>query len=701
MKKILVFALIWAFFSSAVSIAQDWQWLNPKPQGNHLSSVFFINNDVGFSAGGGTLIKTEDGGEQWEIICQLPSRRFSSIFFIDEQVGYATGYYSVTSTTGFILKTTDGGYTWTSHEIESPYFMAGIYFSDSMTGYAVGGSSSKGGIYKTNDGGVTWQLVYDKGFNWFNAVSFYDSDHGMVVGGRGQIVQTSDAGVTWNDLSIRTSADFYAVDYVSGEKAYVAGGVWGEKTVIYKTIDAGANWVNVAPDGWMNMYGIKFFDENNGIAGGDSGYILSTDDGGQSWQSSRFASCEMFNTAFFLPDQSWVAAGSGGVIVKKSSGEDSGHYVSEGFNDELNSIVFPKPDVGFAIGTHQVGQIYKTTNGGLDWTPINTGGTRLQSCFFTNQNNGYIVGDEGKVVMTRDGGETWTTKIIGSDDILLFDVYFPDENTGYAVGRRGLIFKTSDGGDHWEFQESGTSDWLYTVYFLDANTGFAGGWYGTILYTTNGGQSWFPLETGTSKNIYSITFIDNLTGFAVGGFQTGAVILQTTDGGSSWMKRDYPDISKFNSVCFTYRDVGYVVGFGGAILTTIDGGLTWEPCETGISQSLNDITFSDAQTGYAVGIYGTILKTTSAGGLGTEAFKLAESRIRAYPNPAKDHIQIDLLKLSNRDFYGMYSLDGKLMIRGRILSQNVFVDLSSLKPGIYMLRIQNGDEFYSQKVVVK
>jgi hypothetical protein len=57
------------------------------------------------------------------------------------------------------------------------------------------------------------------------------------------------------------------------------------------------------------------------------------------------------------------------------------------------------------------------------------------------------------------------------------DLFFVDKSTGYLVGENGMIKKTSDGGKTWDSQESGTPLNLTTVFFINENIGFATGAY--------------------------------------------------------------------------------------------------------------------------------------------------------------------------------------------------------------------------------
>lgn len=67
----------------------------------------FFNSKKGFVAGyHGFLLKTEDGGENWEEVRYDDDRRVINVHFIDEQTGWAVGL------DGLVLSTTDGGDTW-------------------------------------------------------------------------------------------------------------------------------------------------------------------------------------------------------------------------------------------------------------------------------------------------------------------------------------------------------------------------------------------------------------------------------------------------------------------------------------------------------------------------------------------------------------------------------------------------------------
>ena len=72
-------------------------------------------------------------------------------------------------------------------------------------------------------------------------------------------------------------------------------------------------------------------------------------------------------------------------------------------------------------------------------------------------------------------------------DYYLNSVHFINEQTGWIVGSNGTILNTRNGGETWELQPSGTTNDLFSVHFTDALNGWAVGENGTILHTSTGG----------------------------------------------------------------------------------------------------------------------------------------------------------------------------------------------------------------------
>jgi photosystem II stability/assembly factor-like uncharacterized protein len=123
---------------------QNWNFMNPVIY-NNFTSIQFINDSLGFiSCTGGKIMKTTNGGNNWNVISVLGiSDGFNSLFFTSPEIGFAVGDGST------IVKTTDGGLNWEAELSPSNQSLFSVYFSDISTGYSVG---SEGTIIKTTNG---------------------------------------------------------------------------------------------------------------------------------------------------------------------------------------------------------------------------------------------------------------------------------------------------------------------------------------------------------------------------------------------------------------------------------------------------------------------------------------------------------------------------------------------------------------------
>ena len=66
LNKLFTTLLLVIFSSANAQLSDNWTWLNPKPQGNTLYAMDFVNDNTGFTAGNyGTILKTNDKGDNW------------------------------------------------------------------------------------------------------------------------------------------------------------------------------------------------------------------------------------------------------------------------------------------------------------------------------------------------------------------------------------------------------------------------------------------------------------------------------------------------------------------------------------------------------------------------------------------------------------------------------------------------------------
>ncbi|MDE0467241.1 MAG: YCF48-related protein [Candidatus Poribacteria bacterium] len=274
----------------------------------------------------------------------------------------------------------------------------------------------------------------------------------------------------------------------------------------------------------------------------------------------------------------------------------------------------------------------------------------LQDVYFTDDQNGLVVGNGGLMLKTSDGGKTWEKIEVDmrppgagqrpggggggppagfgrGGPAPLYNIYFIDENVGYITGGRGTILKTEDGGKTWA-RKMARSDTpgrggrpggiranLMGIQMINETTGFIAGSENTILKTTDGGETWIGSSERarvgeTRNNLENILFVSPTTGWVIGSFGT---LLHTMDGGENWEKRDPGFDNNLFGIHFLDENTGWICGQEGLILHTTDGGATWNQQKTESYDDLHDIIFVDAMVGWAVGGYNSVLHTTDGG----------------------------------------------------------------------------------------
>ena len=100
----------------------------------------------------------------------------------------------------------------------------------------------------------------------------------------------------------------------------------------------------------------------------------------------------------------------------------------------------------------------------------------------------------------------------------LYGTCFVTEDEGWAVGDLGRIFHTINGGLQWEIQDSGTKRPFVSIDCIDNKTLYAAGQAGQISKTTDGGKTWKALKTGTDRQLLDIAFADANRGIVVGDY---------------------------------------------------------------------------------------------------------------------------------------------------------------------------------------
>jgi photosystem II stability/assembly factor-like uncharacterized protein len=121
---------------------------------------------------------------------------------------------------GTILRTEDGGENWKRVDQNLKEWLYALAFADAERGYIVG---ARGIVLRTDDGGATWKDL-ESGFNSnLFGVALASRNDVLVVGEQGSIIHSKDAGQTWEIQPSITSTSLFSIAYRGGTNVWVAG----------------------------------------------------------------------------------------------------------------------------------------------------------------------------------------------------------------------------------------------------------------------------------------------------------------------------------------------------------------------------------------------------------------------------------------------------------------------------------------------
>lgn len=264
-----------------------------------LTSISVVGSNYGWISGGdyvtgpvnltyNIILRTTNGGNNWQKIdtgLGFNSDLHTSICFIDMNTGFITKAQSTGFWTyGRLLKTTNGGLNWQEVSGVPSLAYQKTRFVNATTGYLLGSYGNDVGqdtsyIFKTTNSGVNWTRVYFYSHRRFTDIRC--SGNNVWLCGRDNnstqiILYSTDSGYNWTSKTVPSTYNLRSTYFTSQSEGFIVG-VLGS---IYKTSDLGNNW-NQQPSGvggWLNS--VFFVNSMTGWSVGDYGTILKTNTGG-------------------------------------------------------------------------------------------------------------------------------------------------------------------------------------------------------------------------------------------------------------------------------------------------------------------------------------------------------------------------------------------------------------------------------------
>lgn len=283
-----------------------------------------------------------------------------------------------------------------SHSINTSDEITSVYFHNASYGIAVGGTTwTRGIVCSTLDGGNSWKIdsVFDK-----KIFCLSHNSNGLILA----------MGIELNLYELRQ-----------------------QETIIHRIKHPGS---------FKFIRGVSLFDSNTIMAVhglGSNGSIEKISLHADSTRTVLNINREL-NAIKSLDSSKWIACGFGIVLRTEDAGE---HWDTLNvFGDHYVDIAWQAPSSVYILGLG--GTVLRSDDQGNNFYKVKSGGTITNSptfnCIgFKNAYEGIIAGEKGLVMLTRNGGVSWSVV----DGLPTFDVMdiFIDVNRYWLCGDSGTI----------------------------------------------------------------------------------------------------------------------------------------------------------------------------------------------------------------------------------------------------------------------
>lgn len=374
----------------------------------------------------------------------------------------------------------------------------------------------------------------------------------------------------------------------------------------------------------------------------------------------------------------------------------------------FTKVHFINDNEGLVIGLNAT--LFRTIDGGFTWNEIQTGATHhFQVVSFADENVGFING-----LKTEDGGATW----VPQESTLSFTFL-------HAINENHLIGNTQEGANYYQESWDGGVTWdsipIPTLFDSDIYGYYPNGYSSindqtaylslrkgiidsadslNILKTNDGGNSWNPIVVPIPNPPPSLGF-NGFKGIAFPSENIGLLIhnkgiVKTSDGGNTFSEvipesrpEYWEPVTIYAASTDHYLLVGlkpFITETSVSMYETLDGGLTWVKAIFAPGNEYLSDVFCTSNNCFAVGgkvVYHKFDRTT------TSIQNLKEEEIKISPNPTTDYLQLETenIRIDNIE---IIDVNGKLYNQFAI--GNNVLDISSLPPGIFFLKIEYQDK---------
>ncbi len=170
---------------------------------------------------------------------------------------------------------------------------------------------------------------------------------------------------------------------------------------------------------------------------------------------------EIFSDVFVIDSSSvyitsvskYILTYPGDIINAICKTTDSGlswRKIETNISDKINNIYFTSLDTGYISGYYSY-NLFKTVDGGELWDLVFTFPDEIRDLKFINSEIGFAAVGSDQIYKTTDGGYNWTYNFSGSYQFRCSRLSIVNKNIVYASNWYSDLSKSIDSGENWNF----------------------------------------------------------------------------------------------------------------------------------------------------------------------------------------------------------------------------------------------------------
>ena len=541
---------------------------------------------------GGLVLQSSDGGQSFVEGSSGTSAELEALAFGKEKT-WAVG------ANGTFLESEDSGLTWSQRALGTSARLYDLDFAPDGSWGILGGHG--GVLWRTQDGGASFEQAYDYVDQTIRGVKVFDKDRAVVVGAEGLVLETKDRGRTWSPRPVVALPDFNDILRTSSGALIAVG----EGGLLLRSEDQGSSWRRVVTDTQEDLNAIAMSPDGSRlvVAGEGPSALYSVDDG-KSWAASRVRVVPglAFNHSFL--DLAFDATGQRVIFVGRKGAIglslDGGLQVQLRTHSHATGVVVSSiladrtlPQALFDARSHTQNETFYAAA----WR-----GDEI-----------WAIGRDGQAIRSQNAATHWENVSLELDEPLhLRDIVFTTAEQGFIIGDDGLMLQTTNGGDDWVKIDAATKrDIHHLTPFYDPQGEFDG-----LLYAGDRGLwgYWWrpdnkcylraPKKKLDYRSIAPLEYSGKIKELKVVMAGEEAALMSQDDSTAevSLLWQVQPSTLSAIAVAAertptgpnhsTAEHVGLAIGADGALMRSTNGGLTFSQEPSGTTQWLRALDLS-------------------------------------------------------------------------------------------------------------